>query len=93
MLCTGETSEKIIGKTFPSVFRTAYAWCCTSVCGARRFVLRGAMSEVSVACSMVERMRNFVPDMGGVLAEDQAPGAVVVPDLMVMRCEELGDIE
>ena len=48
---------------------------------------------MSAACSMVERMRNFVSDTGGVLAEDQAPGAFVVTDLMVMRCAELGDMQ
>ena len=66
---------------------------CVQLWYASVLVLLGAMSEVSVAGSMIERLRNFVPDTDGVLAPDQVPGAFVVTDLMVLRCEELADMQ
>ena len=44
-----------------------------------------AVSELSAAVSMIELLKTFALGMGGVLAEDQESGVVVVTDLVVIR--------
>ena len=52
-----------------------------------------AVSEASAADSMIERLQTFALGTGGVLAEDQEWGVVVVTDLVVMICAELEGLQ
>ena len=52
-----------------------------------------ALSDVSATGSLVERMQTFVPNTGGIVAEDKASGVIVVTEFAIMRCGELSDMQ
>ena len=65
---------------------------CALLC-IRRFFCLMVVSELSAAVSMIERLKTFALGMGGVLAEDQESGVVVVTDLVVMICAGLEGLQ
>ena len=52
-----------------------------------------ALSNVSAVGSMIGQMIYYAPDTGGILAEDQVAGVIWVTEIVVSRCEAVGDLQ